>query len=457
MKTLNYLGILIVLFLTLNGCNSSNKTNSKTKITIWQTESDPNARKVLNEIKEEFQNTHKNVEVNILLNSWGAQVDKLTKAIRTNTLPDIAHIQPFMTASLASIDKLESLDDLFVLLEKENGKMFPITKNIAKYYDTHYGIAYALGITSWAYNTKQCVKGFGKAKTWNDFLENAKSSKIQNSRFSIMIPGASAFFMEQLYAELLANNDGKFFDENGKPLFTSRENIETFKFLRELKNSGLLHPNWRNETYLDQFTQLAESHTSCVLVTYARASRTINEVLKRKHQQQLANDSVFAWMHQPTGPSNFDNHSVATIDCEPWVILKKEGNTKEHIQLCKDFIKTYYEKSNYIKFTSQVPIHLTPIFKAYASDTSYTKNIKHWTSWNNMTMDYLMQKDNLSVRPILMPDTTDIGKSWPFLLDLQYSNILYDNIILVLTTDEPIKEIAKSMQTEVDNFLENTK
>jgi len=460
MKAIKFISILLTISLSFliscNGCNGIGKKEKKEKITIWQTESDPNARKVLNEIKEDFEKKN-NVEINIILNSWGAQVDKLTKAIRTNTLPDIAHIQPFMTTSLTSIDKLEPLDDLFNELVTENGKMFPVAEEIAKHYGTHYGIPYALGITSWSYDSRQCINDFGNAKTWKDFIENSIKSKEKNKDFSVMIPGASAFFMEQLYTELLANNNGKLFDENNQPLFTSKENIETFQFLRDLKKHNLLHPNWQNQTYLDQFTQLAEGNTSCVLVTYARASNTIKEVLKRKSQEQFANDSIFKWMHQPTGPSNPSNHSIATIDCEPWVIFKKKNNSEERLKICKEFLKAYYKKDNYIKFTSQVPIHLTPIFIDDANDPEYLNKTKNWKSWNDNTLAYLNKENGLDVRPILMPDNSEKGKSWNFLLELQYSKILYNNIIKVLTTDEPIEKIANSMQQEAVNFLKTKK
>lgn len=437
---------IFVSFLLLVGCGNN---KPKEKLIIWQTESDPNARQILDSIKEDFESKH-NVEIEIILNSWGAQADKLTKAIKTDGLPDIAHIQPFMEMSFISIDKLVPLNDVYSKLEQTEGKMFDIAKEVTRHNGINYGIPYALGITSWSYNSTKCISNFENALSWDEFLANCILSKEKDKNFSIMVPGASPFFMEQLYGELLANNNGKLFDENGNPLFESIENIEVLNFLRKLKDNDLLHPNWKNQTYLDQFTQLAEGNTSCVLVTYARASNTIKEIVTNK---ALANDSIYSWMKQPAGPSGHINNSISTLDCEPWVIFKKDNSSDERIKLCKAFLLAYYEKSNYKKFVSQVPMHLTPIFIDLSKDQYYLDKIKGWESWNTLTMDYLLNKDSLSTRPILMPDNTEIGRSWGFLLELQYSQILSNAIIRTLNTDDNIEEIANDMQLKATDFL----
>ena len=445
--------ILIVLSLTFIGLTSCSTNSKPERLVIWQTESDENARKVLDKFATEFGKEN-DVEIDIILNSWGAQADKIIKAINSEALPDIAHVQPFMVKSLVNKNKLVELDAIANELNQKY-KFLAAANDIAKFDDHRYGLPYAIGVTSWAYNNELCSENFSSAKTWKDFLNLAIKNKKTNLEFYITLPGASTFFIEQLYCELLANNSGKMFDENGTPLFKSKENIEVLEFLRSLKKNNLLHPNWKSQTYLDQFTQLAKGKTSVVLVTYARASNTIESLLQDSLEK--ANDKNFLWMNQPTGPSNTNNQSVATVDCEPWVIFKKgedeSSYSKERIKLCNKFLLEFYSKSNYLEFTKTVPIHLTPIFEELAIDSSYLQSTQNWNDWHKHTLKYLNNEQGFTTRPILMPDNSKIGKSWGFLLELQYSKILANAVLKTLSEETPVHEIANEMQLQAEVFL----
>jgi len=45
-------------------------------------------------------------------------------------------------------------------------------------------------------------------------------------------------------------------------------------------------------------------------------------------------------MHQPVGHSQLK--SIASIDCEPWVIFKNDNFNQIRENLCKEFLLSFY-------------------------------------------------------------------------------------------------------------------
>src|SRR5207245_383270 len=90
-------------------------------------------------------------------------------------------------------------------------------------------------------------------KTWKEFLPFCKAiSQSSNGKTDVLLPGGDPFFIDQLFAELVANNGGKLFDPStNRPLLTSRQVVETFELLGEL--SPWVDVGWQTQGYLDQF------------------------------------------------------------------------------------------------------------------------------------------------------------------------------------------------------------
>ena len=423
------LSLILVMGLGFGGC----KNYTKKVVRIWHTESDANAKKAFQRIVDKYEKIHPNVKIEWEAISWGALSEKLTIAMATGEEPDITHLEPFMVASLYSKGLLEPIDDVFNVIGDD---IFPAVKDLQKFGNKHYGIAYAIGTTYYSYRSDWANKKDSKSLTWDEYIKML--NEIKNKPGAIL-PGGSSFFMDQLFAETVACNGGRLFDDNGKPTFTEKQVIESLNFIKKI--SKTCSKDWTNIGYQEQFIQYAAGKGFSVPVTYARASKQID----KSTSKNIDAPNSFSVMEQPIGPSG--KKSYATIDCEPWVIFKSSKVKKE----AKDFLKFFYKKDNYIDFCSQVPIHLNPIFKSMAYGDTYQNLpfVKKWHKWEDLSLKMISSE---RVKPILLVEDND--KKLPFLMELQGSRIITDMIFDVAVNNEDPMFAAKKANMKAEKLIE---
>lgn len=433
------------------------EANKKQTLIVWQTEVDKNAVAVLEKVEAEFEKRNPEVDLKIESVSWGGLSKKLNSAIKSNTLPDVSHIQPFMAYSLISKKLLSPITDFVNILDQKEGGILPAVKDLQKFDGEYYGIAYAVGTTFWATRADKLPMStnLSEIKSWADYLDLLQQVAKNEKGASVILPGGSSFFIDQLYSELLANAGGILFDPTTKqPLLTSPENQSVLQFFRDISKTGALDSSWPTQTYLDQFKSIATGTAFSVPVTYARASRTIQEHSVGSNDLSVGPD-LFQWLSQPTLSSNIE--SIATVDCEPYVIFNAaEGRTgrsgKNNKELALEYLEIYYSNEFYTQFTNSVPVHLTPIFKNMAESDSYLNAVGIWKPWHEKTMALLNSKGK--TRPILMPDIREEGRKIPFLLEFQASNILSQAVAEAISNpDREILSIAVDAQNKTIQFL----
>lgn len=442
--------------LLVMGCGGD-ANPSVTELRIWQTETDPDAVRVLDSLAKIFESRHPGVSVRIESVAWGSLSPKLTIAMEAGNEPDAAHIEPFMAYSLIERGKLIPITELVREIEAQNGKViYPGVRNLQKFHDQVYGIAYAVGTTGYSFR-KDIAKelGLNVPETWDEFLSFARKIDAKKG-LKVILPGGDPFFIDQLFAELVANNGGQLFDsKDGHPLLESKPVVEVLEFFKKLRPH--VDPSWISQTYLDQFSRMGRGEASVVMVTYARAAKGIKKaVIGMGDRTKLsATTDVFALMPQPRGPS-LVGRSVATIDCEPYVIFRKAEERKfkktSNAELAAEFLKLFFTEANYVKFCSKVPIHLTPIFKGSETNPVYAQSdfIKDWKQWNDQTMLFLNEN---RVRPILMPGDSSEGQRFPFLLQFQTSRILTRAVVDVIHDRVEPKVAARRAQDRAEQLI----
>lgn len=431
-----------------------------TDLIVWQTETDPKAKEVLEEIATQFEQSHPRVDVKIESIPWGSLSEKLSTALRNDDPPDIAHLQPFMAYGLVERGLLSPVDDLISDLEKANGPILPAVRDLQLFDGRRYGLAYAVGVTGWTFDVRKAgglplpypaeTTGTVSQDTLFRFL---KQVKARNPQASVLLPGGSPFFMDQLFGELVANAGGRLYDPASRTfLFNTEPAKRALQFFVRLKDEGLLSPDWQGQQYVDQFSRLAQPGSILLTpVTYGRASVAIEKTLGADGAGQ-ASASVFPFLSPPTVAAT--SRPVATIDAEPFVIFEHTeeeripgGGTKR--QLAADFLRSFYAKDNYLRFVSTVPIHLTPVFERLASDPVYVGSIHSgWSEWHRHTLA-LLADPNLT-RPILVPgpnaSTLEQDLRNPYLLQLQAQGIISRAIGKALEPNADIDAILEAAQ-----------
>ena len=428
-------------------------------LTVWQTETDKVATQHLADTITLFEQQNPCVKVKLESVAWSSLAGKLQVALQARNEPDVTHLEPFMVAQLYSRDLLLPIDDVIDTIKRQNNDtIYEGVVNLQQYRGSRYGIAYAVGTTGFAYRKDVADKlGLQIPKTWPEYIAFVQKIAESDGRLKLLLPGGDPFFVDQLFAELVANNGGVLFDPaTNRPQLTSRQVVETLDFLQKL--SPYVDPGWQTQPYLDQFNRLARGEAGNVPVTYARASKAIESALKNPSQGLTPDPDHFALMPQPVGPS-YAGPSIATIDCEPYVIFKsardRRSSAGDNAELAKKFLILFFRKDRYLEFVRDVPIHLTPIFENMASSPDYLNAplIARWKPWADQTETFL--REPVRLRPILMPDVSEQGRMLPFLLDFQSSKILTQLVSDVVKNHIPPEQAAKSAQERAEQLVES--
>lgn len=454
-KTLSITAAALAL---VSGCSEREETTDR--LVVWSTESDANAGKVMDRLEAEFEAKHPGVDLVIETVGWGDLSERLINASHSGAWPDVSHVQPFMVASLHARGDLLPITDVRDAIEEENGPIFPAVRELQQLRNEEgdeevYGIAYAVGTTFWSVRSDQIPSDaeLSEIDTWSEYLElmSPATEEVEGADRATL-PGASPFFMDQLFSELVVNAGGNLFDENQCPLLTSEPVIETLQFFQALNQSGLLAEDWSSQTYSDQFQKLAEGRVASVPVTYARAAQTITDYHDRDPDAEgKADDKTYVWLDQPTSREGLT--SIGTIDAEPWVIFAKAENRQQekgganNAELAKSFLRMFYSREFYPEYTQQVPVQLTPIFSNLASDPSYVQTTQPFGTWHERTIQRL---NDDSTRPILMTDISETGRNLPFLLEFQRAGILSRAIADVIQADvSPVEAAAGAQRSTI--------
>lgn len=432
--------LIIVVSLLLFSCGSEDKKILR----VWTTESDPNTKQVFEEIIKDFEDENPGVQVEYEAINWNALNEKLTTALAAGDVPDLTQLEPFQVYSLYSKGLLEPIDGVIEAIGEND--IYSSVRDL-QFYDNHYyGIAYAIGTTYFSYRKDWAnEKGLNVPTNWADYINFVKSLTEDTNgdgiidHYGAILPGGSPMFMDVLFAEMLRSNGGQMYDEKGKPTFTNKEVVETLRFIAEV--SKYAPQDWTSEAYVDQFRTLATGKVSNVLVTFARAIKQI----EKDAPIGINNPDHFAVMEQPVGPSG--KISSSTIDCEPWVIFKS-SKLKDQ---AKKFLLKFYQKDNYLKYCSQVPIHLTPILKSIAESPEYTNNplISKWKSWQDNSIKMLNEN---RVKPKLIVKDSDL--KLPFLMEMEGSRIISDMIISVAKDNVSPEDAALDANKKAEQLIE---
>jgi multiple sugar transport system substrate-binding protein len=363
------------------------------KITIWHTESDPLTIAALDRIKVRFQEQNPGVKIEMVVAGWDDLYRKITLAISSGNTPDLTQIQPFMAAYLYKSGQLQPIDDLVNDLDLHD--IFPAVRDLQLYDGKRYGIATALGISYYSFRIDLYPpdQHFIPPKTWDEFLRfMEKEKKLDPGMAPLLLP-ANDLHITLLFTELLASNDGSLFDSNGKPDFQNTRVIATLDYWKKLYN--LIPGELQNSPYKENFTHYAQGRSFSLPCFFGRGLQQI----ERTALEDKRSPDSFAMFPHIIGPSG--KKSYATLDAEPWVILKNSPNPS----LAKKFLKFFYQEDNYMDFCTSVPIHLTPIFQSLAKGKY--RDIDFNKKWSQYYEYLLHMLDTESVLPIFMANPND--------------------------------------------------
>ncbi len=412
-------------------------------VRVWHTETEPQTIKAFNDIARRFEAANPGVKIQAEGLAWGDLEGKIVAALAAGTPPELSHGQPITCTALQAKGLLLPLDDVVKAIGENN--IWEQVRRVCNVGGKQYGLVHAAGTSLLIYRKDLATKHNVKApKTWADLLAAAKALTLDTNNdgkidiYGITLPGDN-LFVNIMLGELIKANGGILFDKNNRPQLTDKKMIEVLEFWREL--AKYLPPGWEGHGYLLTFQNLYGQKAAMMFQGYGRGAGLIEKFAPK----EMANDQTFDVWVKPHGPSG--TTPAAQVDEEPWMLFKDAKNTKEAVE----FLKFFYQDTNYLEYVQTVPIHMFPITKSLRGSAAYQNipMIQRWRSWLAVQEHYL-EKDY--GKPTLVVDWADMTEK-PYLLEVLGSGMLRDMVMdVVLEKTEPEKAAAKA-QKRLEDFL----
>lgn len=415
-----------------NGYASEAEAVKRTMI-VWHVEPTQAARDVLDEIARKLEAANPNLKIVVENKPWLTLGSELALAISQGRSPDLAMVEPYMTASLVDQKLIDPLDSLYAELGRED--FYPFLREMNTFNGKLYGIPHAFGVGYFSYRADLLQRAGGVVpKTFAELIANAELMK-KDFAYPVLLCGGTNFLLDQLFVSMVASNGGHMFDPNtGRPLLDSPQVVETLTWFDKL--AALAPPDWKSRAYQDTFVAFAKGKAGMVPLT---AARTINQIAADA-DPAIADAQHFAVFHTPIGPSGKTGYTF--IDAEPWVIFSKS----QHKAVARAFLKEFYADGNYLRFCRAVPLHLTPsrisLHDRYFSDPFLTK----WRSWSDLQVKIV--KEGLGF-PLMCAGPAE--HRLPFLWEVYDKRIITD----MLTGTGTPAERARTAQQKAERLIDS--
>lgn len=429
----------------LTACTGSGPDSSgdgTVTINLWHTESTPITVEAMQEIIDEYEAAHPGVEIVQETVAWGDLQVKFQAALAAGDLPEITHVEPMFVRTLYGQDLLMPLDEV---VEAFDGDYLPQLQEMFELEDGHtYGVVHAWGTDTTAYrNDLYANAGAGTPEdvtTWDESIEQWEAVAEANPGvYPLLLAGAAAHNVNEDVYLWLAGNGGTLFDDNGRATIDTPEMIEVLEYWKELRERGLLAPEWSSAAYADSLSGLANGDAATIY-SFGRAVYTFAE----QAPDLVAGEDIRIYGGRPIGPSGED--WITQLDAEPFVVFKDAPDADATI----DFLTFFYQHENYLKWIGTVPTQLLPVRPSVFEDPAWQElpEVQEWGFWIDIQRQSL-EEDRAYPLMVTSPDELQL----PYLSDLYGSAILVDMVMDVVENGVDPAEAAATAQARADELL----
>jgi len=436
--TAGLLGCAVAIGLTGTALAQPVKT-----VRVWHTETNPASQAAVAEIVKRFEASRPGVKIEAEALSWNDLEGKIMAALAAGSPPELSHGQPVTCAALLQQKLLLPIDDVVKAIGESN--IWEHYKKLCFADGKWYGLVHASGTSLMIYRKDLAKKlGIEPPKTWDDFVKIAEKLTIDENKdgkpeiYGLTMPGDN-LFINILVGEMMAANGGKLFDEKNRPLFESRQMLETLDYWKRL--AKFMPPGWEGHGYLDTFSNLYGQKAAMMYAGFGRGASLIEQYAP----EHMRNTETYDVWRKPHGPSG--NAPASQVDEETWMLFKGSANP----ELAKEFLAFFYKDENYVEYIKSVPIHFFPITKSLRNSPAYRDipMVKRWASWLQVQQEDL---DKDQARPTLIIDWEDLTNK-PYLLQILGSGVLRDMVLDVAVEGKPAAEAAKRGQQRAEQIV----
>ncbi|MEV0603581.1 extracellular solute-binding protein [Streptomyces sp. NPDC050315] len=333
-KSLAAAGIATAMTLTLASCSGG--TVGEDDVTLKLVAADygdgaaNSSKHYWHDVVEAFEAKHPHIKVDVDVYSWKDVDKEVAKRVKAGNAPDMAQIGAY--ADYAAEGKLYSADDLLSISTQAD--FTPALAEAGEYHRVQYGMPFGASTRRLFYNKKLFAQAgiANPPKTWSDIKQDAQLLKAAG----VKIPFALPLGPEETQAETMIwmlSGDGGYTDAIGKYTIDSRQNIRTFKWVKDnLVTPGLTGTDPAKLNRQDGFNAFASGQVGML-----NGHPTLMQQAKSK-----GIDYGTVALPGTTGPAK------STMGVADWMMGFKENGHRAEIGQFLDFV---YNEDNVLKFS----------------------------------------------------------------------------------------------------------
>lgn len=394
---------------------------------FWHPFTQETRKVALEEFVVEYQEENPNVSVEVEIIPFPQIPQKWALASASGTTPDVMGTTAWNAMDVYKAGMLVPCDTLLNELGGWDIFVGPEgVRNTLVYEDTLLAMPMYANARVLIYRTDILEeKGVEPPRTWDEYLAAAEALTDPPNTYGFFQMWDSSDVGATMYHQIFgSSNNAYFFDEEGNPNMTSKENLETIEFMVDLYKVGS-PDNEFGFTYRDVFNLFASGQAPMVL----NSGFMVNSF--EQNLPELAKAGALG-----IGEAPFNVQPAGNTTYTPIIMVKGD-----HDETSRDFMRFIFDDERYTRWVHAMPGAMLPVLKNVLNSEAY---------WDNP----VLQKYEEGIRGII--ESLGNNGYWPDRLNenlgvvTDYGIIeeMYQKIAIGLSTVKEAAEEANSRMLE---------
>jgi multiple sugar transport system substrate-binding protein len=398
-------------------------------LTWWQMEQPPQRVKRIQDLLDEFNKSHPDIQVEQEPQSWGDIYAKAPAAFAAGNGPDLLNSIPDFTTVIKRINAVVPVDELVKDLDAKH-HFIPATLAPYQYDDHVWAVpAYNMAISMWYRKSELQAAGLSVPKTWSEW-KTAAQKLSTDGKYGIGLPANKQLYTDQtVYSFMVNDGAADIYGDDGSIAFDNPKTVAAYQAYADLqKLSPPDSPSW---TWGE--AEACFNSKSCGMVLQFTVISSYDAQAEGK-----ADDLGVAAV-----PHADDQSESGTISYSNGIMVTTKDKAKQ--DAAKVFLAWLLEPAQYGRFLNMEPGLFLPVTEDGAKADSF---------WSDpVTTKYKSQVETMidnSKNGKLFGFTT--GKVFPSIGAISAQNVIAETLQHIAVDGQSAAEAVKAGQARMSEI-----
>lgn len=235
MRRLSLLVLIVLLAVAPIGLQVTAARADKLSLTLWHMEQPPHRVERFQQLIDEFNDAHPDIEVKIEVQDWNFAYQRLSAAAAAGRQPDLMFVIPDFAQTVLKLNLAQPVTALVNELDAQHD--FVDAALAPYFFDGEYWAVPLYGMEQLLWYRKDIFAEAGIAsapQTWEELVQVAEQLTT-GDRYGIAVPAGRNLASDQvIYSFMMTSGAKDMFDENCNVTFNTPETVRTLDLYRKL-------------------------------------------------------------------------------------------------------------------------------------------------------------------------------------------------------------------------------